>query len=305
MIDLISRQMFSTGLLMLIAFGPVFTAGWLLQRRKRNARLLRRSPLTIGLLRSPGHSVRQSYEEMRVDVAFDIGLLTFIPVLPLAFFYLWLSFVGGAVPAVVMVSTLVLVGIITGLQIRSLLRRSTKMDRLRLGLDGELAAGQELDQLMRHGAVVFHDMPGDKFNIDHVVIAPQGVYAVETKGFSKDARIEGPGAASVVFDGSSLSFPGWRTKKPLDQAERQARWLAAWLTSSTGEPVHVVPVLVLPGWYVDRKGRGSVAVLSALEIQRNLLKLKGSSGIGDEQMQRLAHQVEQRCRNAGLNYAGE
>ena len=38
-------------------------------------------------------------------------------------------------------------------------------------VDAEVAIGQELDQLMRDGAAVFHDMPAERFNIDHVVIA--------------------------------------------------------------------------------------------------------------------------------------
>lgn len=47
-----------------------------------------------------------------------------------------------------------------------LLRLSVKMDRMRVGLDAEMAVGQELDQLMRDGAVVYHDVPGEAFNID-------------------------------------------------------------------------------------------------------------------------------------------
>jgi hypothetical protein len=42
-------------------------------------------------------------------------------------------------------------------------------DNLRAGYDAELAVGQELDKLMREGAWVFHDVPGENFNIDHVV----------------------------------------------------------------------------------------------------------------------------------------
>ena len=50
----------------------------------------------------------------------------------------------------------------------------------RLGLEAEMAVGQELNQLLRHGYWVFHDLPADKFNIDHVVVGRNGVFAVET-----------------------------------------------------------------------------------------------------------------------------
>lgn len=54
-----------------------------------------------------------------------------------------------------------------------------------LGYEGEIAVGQELNQLMLDGYRVYHDFPGDKFNIDHIVVGPPGVFAVETKARSK------------------------------------------------------------------------------------------------------------------------
>jgi hypothetical protein len=176
------------------------------------------------------------------------------------------------------------------------------MDKLRLGIDAELAVGQELDQLMRDGAAVFHDLPGDKFNIDHVVIAPQGVFAVETKGYAKPNRGGGTADATVVFDGKSLAFPDWSSSKPIEQADRQARWLADWLTSATGEPVHVAPALALPGWYVERKGRGPVLVFSGRELRGHLLKARTAQPLSAEQMRRVTHQVEQRCRDVEPQY---
>ena len=53
---------------------------------------------------------------------------------------------------------------------------------------------------MRRGAYVFHDVPADNFNIDHVVVSGQGIFAVETKGFTKPKRGGGNADATVVFD---------------------------------------------------------------------------------------------------------
>ena len=61
--------------------------------------------------------------------------------------------------------------------------------------------------------MVFHDIPADNFNIDHVVIAREGVFAVETKGFTKPKQGAGRADATVFFDGSSLRYPQWTTKK--------------------------------------------------------------------------------------------
>jgi len=32
---------------------------------------------------------------------------------------------------------------------------------------------------------VYRDEPGDDFNVDHVLICPQGIYAIETKTWRK------------------------------------------------------------------------------------------------------------------------
>lgn len=287
--------------LLLIAFGPVFIAYWFLLRRKRMARQRRRSPLTADLLRSPGLALREKLDDLRLDTGFEIASLLFIPVFPLAYiqFLQWF----GTSPTLTVVLILMLCAFaFVAWMIRRLLKRSAMMDQLRLGLDAELAVGQELDQVMRQGAAVFHDLPAEKFNIDHVVIASHGVFAVETKGYSKPMRAGGPKDSTVVFDGRTVAFPEWTSSKPLDQAERQARWLSTWLGQATGEPVQVTPVLALPGWFIERKGRGAVQVLSGKELQSNLLKVRQASPLDPAQMQRIIHQVEQRCRNASPLY---
>lgn len=170
-----------------------------------------------------------------------------------------------------------------------------KVWRLRLGYDAELAMGQELDQLMRKGAAVFHDFPAEGFNVDHVLVVPNGVFAIETKGRSKPNRDRGTEDAKVTFDGKELSFPGWMETKPLDQARTQAQWLSKWLSSAVGEKVAVKAVVTLPGWFVDRKGRGDVLVISGREAS-SLLKVK-QEPLPDSLVKRIEHQLEQRCRD--------
>jgi len=184
---------------------------------------------------------------------------------------------------------------------RKLWKTAERLDHLKAGFDAELAVGQELDQLMRQGAATFHDIPADNFNIDHVVISGEGVFAVETKGFTKPKQGRGRADATVVFDGKVLKFPTWSTKEPLEQAERQAAWLAKWLTSAVGFTVHVLPVVALPGWFVERAGRGDVRVFSGKELA-GLLKSRGTQPLSAQDVQRIAHQVEQRCRTVAPRY---
>jgi hypothetical protein len=186
--------------------------------------------------------------------------------------------------------------------LRALLRHGRALDNLRAGLDAEMAVGQELDQLMRRGAYVFHDIPGENFNIDHVVAAREGVFVIETKGYTKRLPKEGKVNAKVIYDGQRLTFPHFTTRDPVDQAERNAQWIGRWLTAATGDSVATVPVVALPGWLVDLQGRGAVRVYSGANLA-SLLDKPRATPLSAEQLQRVAHQLEQRCRNVEPAYS--
>ena len=155
---------------------------------------------------------------------------------------------------------------------------------------------------------MFHDVPADNFNIDHVVVSGQGIFAVETKNFTKLKRGNGKADATVVFNGQLLKFPTWATKEPLEQAERQAErqaaWLGKWLGSAIGASVTALPVLALPGWFVDRTGRGAIRVFNGKELA-GLLEAHGAKSLSVQQLQQVAHQLEQRCRTVAPRYNDE
>lgn len=301
-IDEFGRQGLVVVAMLALMLGPALTAIWLMQRRKRAARQLRRSPLTTELLRGPGQTLRDKMEDLRIDIGTDSMLLVAVPMFPLAFLqvHTWIS--RRPVSLWVVASLMVLVGAFVIWQILKLLAASKQMDKLRLGFDAEVAVGQELDQLMRDGAVVFHDMPAEHFNIDHVVIARQGVFAIETKGYTKPNREGGAAEATVVYDGKTLTLPDRSGTWAIDQARRQAKWLAGWLTGATGEPIHVTPVLAMPGWFVERKSPGEVMVFSGKELRSYLLRTKRAKPLTEEQLRRVEHQVERQCRNVAPSY---
>lgn len=282
---------------------PGLGVAWLVLQRKRRAREARRSPLSQDLLRGPGHTLRAQLDDGRIDLMADALALMVLPAGIFASMFGWFLIVGALPSRWVLVLACVGILVWALVQGRRVWRASQQVDQWWLGLDAEMAAGQELDQLMRQGAEVFHDFPAtDRFNIDHVVVARQGVFAVETKGFRKPNHLQGLEAARVAFDGQMLRFPDFASDKPLKQAERNARWLEEWLTSATGERVEVTPVVALPGWFVEYAGRGPVRVISGAQLQKHLLKSSVREPIGAEQMQRVVHQVEQRCRDVKPSY---
>jgi len=178
-----------------------------------------------------------------------------------------------------------------------LVKLGRKMLRYRAGLLGEQVVGEHLNQLMRQGCAVFHDVPGDgDWNVDHVVVSAHGVFAVETKTYRKPEVKDGH---KVIFTGSELQFAHYRTRDGLDQVARNAKWLAKELTKATGEPVATTPILTLPGWMIERCGKNGVAVLNPREIGKVVLDARRPV-IPEASRQRISHQLERLCRTVEI-----
>ena len=135
-----------------------------------------------------------------------------------------------------------------------------KLRTLKQGIDGEKVVGQFLERLRETGYHVFHDLVGDGFNVDHVLIGPSGVYTVETKTWSKPKS----GDARVTYDGERIFVAGREPERnPVIQTRAQAGWVKGLLTESTGRTFDVVPVVLFPGWYVEqsKESRGNLWLL--------------------------------------------
>lgn len=270
---------------------------WLyLERRKT-----RRNPFTKDFLRSPGESLQAELDDVRGDIMENLFGILFIPVLLMAVYFG--ARLNGASNS--SLSTFVFLGIsVVIYSLYKLIRNLETNRKLRLGVEGERAVGEELNTLMLDGYRVFHDFPkkngtkGMTPNIDHIVIGRNGVFAVETKARSKGKKGQGADAVKIRFNGESLIFPnGNITSAPLEQAGIHARWLSRWLQSAIGESIQVTPVVVYPGWWVDRVAPvRDVYLLAGGEITKSFKTLPGES-LAPEKMRRVVHQIDQRCRN--------
>jgi hypothetical protein len=270
--------------------------------RKQRARRERRSPIGRDMLRGPGHSLREQLDAAGIDLSFDLMILSVVPLIMLCTFLSQGLLKGPLQMLPVAPGYVALAVVFVAWYLRKILKAGARIDKLKAGYDAELPVGQELDQLMRQGASVFRDLPADKFNIDHVVVSRQGIFAVETKGFTKPNRQAGKADATVVFDGKLLKFPTWSSCEPLEQAGRQSEWLGQWLSAATGSPLTALPVLALPGWYVERTGRGRVRVFSGKELA-GLLSARGTRPLTEQEFTQAVHQAAQRCRTVIPRYS--
>lgn len=257
----------------------------------------RKSPFTRQFLRSPGYSLLNQLDELRIDLFGYMLGISALPLMLVATFFVQKEITGK--PFTITTITILVVAIIGILVvlIPKLVRTTRKLERIRLGYEAELSVGQELNQLMTRGFRVYHDFPADNFNIDHIVIGKTGVFAVETKGRSKPDTGDGHADATAVYDGKTIAFPHWNETKPIEQARRQSNSLSKWLSSAVGEPVNVIPVLAIPGWYIDYKGKSDVLVYFGKSPEALFTKYCNGVTLTDQMVQRIAHQIESKCRD--------
>lgn len=120
--------------------------------------------------------------------------------------------------------------------------------QLRLAQDGERIVAELLQPLVQQGATILHDIPCNGFNLDHVVLSPQGIYVIETKTRTKPPRVH----AKITFDGHSVLVNGHRPDRdPVQQALALAHALRKILHTSTSKDFPVRPVILFPEWWVD------------------------------------------------------
>jgi hypothetical protein len=253
-----------------------------------------RSPLTRQLLRPPGQSLRLRIEEISNTLNETLFVVALVPSL-ISGVILSRGFVSGNVIETFWIVLGAAIWVcFTAYYVRKIFKLLSERRDLRLGLDGELATAEELNQLMRYGYYVFHDFPADHFNIDHVVIGPAGVFAVETKARSKGI-MKGKQDAMVIFENSRLKFSNHQESESIQQAKGQSKWLAEFLRKSVGKPVVVKPILVLPGWLVERREKdASIMVINPKEAVQYITL--NSKMLDEQTVQQIKYQVEQRCR---------
>jgi hypothetical protein len=105
----------------------------------------------------------------------------------------------------------------------------------RLGARAEVDTSGDLHDLERAGWSLFDDVELDGFNVDHVLVGPGGVFAVETKW------------TSVRWTIDRGTLDAGRSARPDHQARAGARRIRLLLKHHARVDCHVVPVVVVWG----------------------------------------------------------
>jgi hypothetical protein len=217
----------------------------------------KRSPLDRKPPRHPGESLRLARERLVEEEWATYVLVASVFVLYAV--YEWLRWYFKVPPRPVLLSIIALVAV--GCLIYKYFGVRRRVKAFRLGEEGEREVGHFLEGLRAKGCQVFHDIVGGKFNIDHLIVSPRGIFLIETKTFSKPLR----GRCDVEFDGERLLVNGQApTRDPIKQVHALSRWLRDLLMESTGRRFPIQCVVVFPGWYthMPAENKGDVWVLN-------------------------------------------
>lgn len=261
-----------------------------------------RQPFAAGqrLLRGPGESLHRRLQAHRQAELADILAALVLPVAASVAFFQIVTGLDGAGQTFALLATACALAAALTFLVRRLLARVNHARNLYLGHFGERVVAEALEPLKAAGHLVFHDVPagepGDAFNIDHVIVGPSGVFAIETKTRRQSPRGSGFMLHEIIHDGQVLAFPWGEDRHGLDQALRQARWLQERIASETGANTPVRPLLTFPGWTIVRRGHGPVRVLAPAEIPA-LIAGDQSVRLQPDQVTRIAALLDARCRD--------
>jgi Nuclease-related domain len=269
-------------------------------------------PENTRLLRGPGESLQRKLVKLGEQLESAIALGLAVPVAVLALGFLFATKLGSGTG--ILIGTALAVIAFAALLVQQARRVVALLDRQRntaLGLFGERIVAEHLEPLKAMGYRVLHDVPAGEpeagstvapFNLDHVVVGPSGVFAIETKTRRKGRARVGFMAHEIIYDGRALAYPWGEDQYGLEQAQRQAEWLATFLQKQLGQPIPVQALLVFPGWMIIRKGRGAVNVLNPKELPAAIVPTAGTAvpALAPALADLVARQLEARCRDVEL-----
>lgn len=216
------------------------------------------------------------------------------------FIFECLHVTGLVKPSIWLGTSVMLVGV--AIAARKIVKALPKYRMMKRGEEGERIVAQYIERdLIPQGYSVFHDIQlekdGKTFNIDHLLVGPNGVFAVETKNYSKPSR----GEARVTYDGRRLLWNG----QPRRDEDKQARAIAAaaheYIADLTGISVMVRPVLCAIGWFAASTALYQHPVLLVMEktLGSVILKVPPPSGWNESNQHTVARIISRAQTSQG------
>lgn len=157
----------------------------------------------------------------------------------------------------------------------------------RTGELGEKAVAESLERLTADGpAIILHDrrMPGGHGNIDHLAIAPTGVFVIDAKAHKGNVKVVKP-----LFGTAKLTIKGRNQTKLLDGLDRQVAAVRAAIDSRDDIPVQGVLCFT----NADLPLLGTLKIRDHLLLYRKSLakRLNADGPLSSEEIDELARRL--------------
>lgn len=204
----------------------------------------KKSPLKDKLLRTPGQSLDEEINKIIDDevMTYVVASAMFVFITLFEWYRWYMEIPPSPLLFTFMTFLVILISIYKFISLRK------KIKALKQGRDGEKAVAELLNFYREAKMKVFHDIVGDNFNVDHVVVSTRGIFLVETKTYSKPDK----GKTEIVFNGKTISKNGYIMNDDiLIQVKASSKWLRKLIEELTAKVVDVQPAVVFPGWYVQ------------------------------------------------------
>jgi hypothetical protein len=229
-------------------------------------------------LRRPGESILDQIDRAAAEFAAYGMAAVVIPLGLILTYLIYLYFSGAREGAldVIYLFCLALGFFFYGcIQIFRLGVRKKRLSRVYAGLQ---TVAREVNRLMLSGYHVYHDFPSGRFFIDHIVVGPNGVFAIQSR------------TSSYSDNGSDAEGGENRT------TAFYASWLANWLLTAAGEALHVQPVLTRPdGTGASRLAMHEVLVVDPAQIA-GAVRSNCIHPLAADTIQRLCAEIESKYR---------
>lgn len=204
-------------------------------------------PIGTSIKRLPGQALREERERLLDSLVNEPAMIMFAGwiVLVIECFHVF-----GKMPANIWIG-IIIAFVTTVYGGRKMVMARRQLRKFRRGEEGERMVAQAIEQdLIPKGYFVFHDIPlekdGQRFNIDHILIGENGIFAIETKNYTKPAK----GCPEVRYDGKNILWCGKRHDRcdEIAQTKSAAQSAKTLIDELTGLNVYVHPVLCAVGW---------------------------------------------------------
>lgn len=251
-------------------------------------------PIGKQLKRLPGQWLREKNDESFAKeivvplVVAVSGLLMFVLEAMHAFFNMRPSVLGGAIVA----------GAGVCYAVYKVQKELGQREIRRKGEEGERIVAQMIERdLIPQGYTVFHDIQLCKddrcFNIDHLLIGKNGVFAVETKNYTPQGN-----NAMVSCEGDEILWNGKTySKNAALQAKANAATAHDFIDSLGAERQFVTPVVCAIGWNVNPHDlyRKPVLLVNEKTLGNVISKFANRSSLSDKDRDIIINGIMRAC----------